>query len=294
MNDMAGLVLMINVKAPSSAPVRASAATPRKIDLVIEPNAAGGKSRTFSCSVREGKKIVASEDKSVGPPIVVTRGEPTEITVVNHLDAPTTIHWHGLELDSYYDGVVGGGTGDQVTPAIQPGASFVARFTPNRAGTFIYHTHAADPNQLSGGVYGGLIVLDPGESFDAEHDRLLVIGARDTFFDAKRITINGSEAPDPMLFNRGTSYRLRLINMAPNLAANVQLGSKEHPATWRAVAKDGANVPSRLAKPGDALLHIASGETYDFEFQPNAPGEIPWQIENDDTKSKLVGKILVQ
>jgi hypothetical protein len=42
MNDMAGLVLMINVKAPSSAPVRASAGTPRKIDLVIEPNAAGG------------------------------------------------------------------------------------------------------------------------------------------------------------------------------------------------------------------------------------------------------------
>jgi FtsP/CotA-like multicopper oxidase with cupredoxin domain len=122
---------------------------------------------TFSCSVREGKKIVASEDKSVGPPIVVTRGEPTEITVVNHLDAPTTIHWHGLELDAYYDGVIGGGDGNQITPAIQAGASFVARFTPNRAGTFIYHTHAADPNQLSGGVYGGLIVLEPGESFDA-------------------------------------------------------------------------------------------------------------------------------
>ena len=293
MNDMAGLVLMINVKA-SSVPVSASDRPWRKIDLVIEPNAAGGKSRTFSCSVREGKKIVASEDKSVGPPIVVTRGEPTEITVVNHLDAPTTIHWHGLELDSYYDGVVGGGAGDQITPAIQPGASFVARFTPNRAGTFIYHTHAADPNQLSGGVYGGLIVLEPGESFDAEHDRLLVIGSRDTFFDATRITVNGSEEPSPMLFKRGATYRLRLINMAPNLPANVQLGSKEHPATWRAVAKDGANVPSRLAKPGDAILHIASGETYDFEFQPDAPGEIPWQIENDVNQSKLVGKIVVQ
>ncbi|MGO9404787.1 MAG: multicopper oxidase domain-containing protein [Terriglobales bacterium] len=294
MNDMAGLVLMINVKASSSAPVRASAAAARKIDLVIEPTAAGGKSRTFSCSVREGKKIVASEDKAVGPPIILTRGEPTEITVVNHLDAPTTIHWHGLELDAYYDGVVGGGVGDQVTPAIQPGASFVARFTPNRAGTFIYHTHAADPNQLSGGVYGGLIVLEPGESFDAEHDRLLVIGTRDIFFDAKRITVNGSETPNPMVFSRGASYRLRLINMAPNLAANVQLGSKEHPATWRAVAKDGANVPLRLAKSGDALLHIASGETYDFEFQPDTPGEMPLQIENDDTKSKLVAKVVVQ
>ena len=294
MNDMAGLVLTINVKASSLVTQRASAETPRKIDLVIEPNAAGGKSPTFSCSVRDGKKIVASEDKAVGPPIVVTRGEPTEITVVNHLDAPTTIHWHGLELDSYYDGVVGGGVGDQVTPAIQPGASFVARFTPSRAGTFIYHTHAADPNQLSGGVYGGLIVLEPGQTFDAEHDKLLVIGSRDDSFLTTRITVNGSEELRPMVFSRGARYRLRLINMAPNLPANVQLGPKEHPATWLYLAKDGANVPSRLAKPEDAVLHIASGETYDFEFQPAAPGEIPLQIENGVNQSKLIGKIVVQ
>jgi FtsP/CotA-like multicopper oxidase with cupredoxin domain len=295
MNDMAGLVLVINVKNASSAPASASAVAPRKIDLVIEPNAAGGKTPTFSCSVRDGKKLVASQDKTVGPPIVVTRGEPTEITVVNHLKAPTTIHWHGIELQNYYDGVVGGvGVGNQVTPAIQPGESFVARFTPSRAGTFIYHTHAADPGQLTGGVYGGLIVLEPGESFDAEHDRLLVIGTRDTFFDASRITINGSEQFSPMAFSRGVKYRLRIINMAPNLSADVQLGSKEHPATWYAVAKDGAGVPSRLAKPQDARLHIASGETYDFEFQPDALGEIPLQVANSFTTSKLVGNIVVQ
>jgi FtsP/CotA-like multicopper oxidase with cupredoxin domain len=295
MNDMAGLVLMINVKASTSAPVPTSPRTARKIDLVIEPNGADGESRTFSCSLREGKnKMDSEEGKSAGPPLVLTRGEPMEITVVNHLDTPTTIHWHGLELDSYYDGVVGGGAGDQVTPAIKPGASFVVRFTPNRAGTFIYHTHAADPKQISGGVYGGLIVLEPGESFDAEHDRLLIIGTRDTGFYATRITLNGSEEFSPMVFNRGATYRLRVINMAPNLAADVQLGSNEHLATWRPVSKDGAKVPSRLAMPGDAVLHIASGETYDFEFQPVAPGEFPLQVVNSINQSKLVGKIVVR
>ena len=294
MNDMAGLVLVINVNARSSAPVPAAPRAPHKIDLVIEPNAGDAKSRTFSCSVREGKKIVASNDKTEGPPIVLTRGEPAEITVVNHLDAPTIIHWHGLELESYYDGVVGGGDGNQITPAIQPGMSFVARFTPNRAGTFIYHTHAADPNQLSGGVYGGLIVLEPGEAFDAEHDRLLIIGARDNDFYTSRITLNGSETLGPIFFNRGAKYRLRVINMAPNLGANVQLGSREHPATWRSVAKDGATLPSRLAKSQDAMLHIVSGEAYDFEFQPDALGEIPFQIENNLNKAKVVGKIVVR
>jgi hypothetical protein len=61
----------------------------------------------------------------------------------------------------------------------------------------------------------------------------------------------------------------------------------------RAVAKEGTTIPSRLAKSQDAILHIVSGEAYDFEFQPNASGEIPWQIENNLTKAMLVGKIVV-
>ncbi|MBZ5719583.1 MAG: multicopper oxidase domain-containing protein [Acidobacteriia bacterium] len=295
MLDMAGLVLVINVKAPAGAP----AAPPpveaaRKIDLVIEPAAAKANEPTFACSVREGKKLVVSNDRAVGPPIVVTRGQPTEITVVNHLNAATSIHWHGIELESYYDGVVGGGVGDQVTPAIAPGASFVARFTPSRAGTFIYHTHAEDPTQLSGGVYGGLIVLEPGQSFDPEHDKLLVIGTRDTFFDAKRITINGVETPEPITLAQGTTYRLRLINMAPNLLANFRLGSQEHPATWRALAKDGADVPARLAGESNAALHIVSGETYDFEYRAQSPGEVPLEILNPLSNAKLVSKIVVR
>ena len=294
MNDMAGLVLMINVKPSPKTAEAQSAVSPRKVDLVIEPTTAAGKLPTFSCSVREGKKIVASEDKTVGPPIVVTRGEPTEVTVVNHLNTATTIHWHGLEIESYYDGVVGGGTGNQVTPAIPPGGTFTARFTPTHAGTFIYHTHVADPDQLSGGVYGAIIVLEPGESYDPEHDKLLVLGTRDTFFTAKRLTLNGMEQPAPITLNRGTKYRFRLIDMGPNLSAEFLIGSKEHPATWLAVAKDGAKLPQRLAKMTDASMHLASGETYDFEFEASSAGEIPLQVTNDYSPAKLIEKIIVQ
>jgi FtsP/CotA-like multicopper oxidase with cupredoxin domain len=213
---------------------------------------------------------------------------------VNHLQSPTTIHWHGIELDSYYDGVIGGGTGDQLTPVIQPGESFVARFTPNRAGTFIYHTHSADPRQLTGGLYGALIVLEPGQSFDPVHDRLLVIGSHDPSFYTKRITLNGSEEFAPPPFEHNATYRLRVINMAPNLSANLQIGATDHLATWRPISKDGADLPSRLSIPGSAQLHIASGETYDFQFQPSALGEFPFQVENALNKAKLVGKFVVQ
>jgi manganese oxidase len=295
MNDMAGLVLAINVKsATTSAQKQAANVATHKLDLVVEPTAAGGQSRTFSCSVREGKKIVASEDRAMGPPIVVTRGELTEITVLNHLDVPTTIHWHGLELDSYYDGVIGGGTGNQITPAIPPGGSFTARFTPNRAGTFIYHTHAPDPNQLTGGVYGALIVLEPGQQFDPEHDKLLMIGSRDGTFFEKQLTLNGLEQPAPLMLSRGVKYRMRVINMAPNLAADLLLGTKEHPASWLAIAKDGADLPSRLIKTNEASLHIASGEAYDFEFKSEVAAELPLQVENPVGHAKVVGKVVVQ
>lgn len=296
MNDMAGLVLTINVKpTPGAAAAMPAKTAARKIDLIIDPDnqAAAGEPK-FTCAVREKNKVVVSQDRAVGPPIVVTRGEPIEVTVLNHLNAPTTVHWHGLEIESYYDGVAGGGSGDQITPRIAPGASFVARFTPSRAGTFIYHTHSADPKQLSGGIYGALIVLEPGQSFDQDHDKVLLIGTRDTFFDAKRITINGAEKPSPMTLALGNTYRLRVINMAPNLPANFRLGTAEHPATWQAIAKDGADLPVRLVKTEDAVLHIASGEAYDFEFHPEAAGEIPLEIENMVNQAKLVSRVVVR
>ena len=46
------------------------------------------------------------------PPIVLTQHQPAEITIVNRLTMPTAVHWHGIELDSYFDGVAGwGGAG---------------------------------------------------------------------------------------------------------------------------------------------------------------------------------------
>ena len=77
-----------------------------------------------------------------------------------------------MEIESYYDGVAGWtGTSDHPSPAILPGTPFVARMTPPRAGTFIYHTHWHDDVQLVNGVYGPLIVLEKGEQYDPEHDK---------------------------------------------------------------------------------------------------------------------------
>jgi hypothetical protein len=42
---------------------------------------------------------------------------------------------------------------------------------------------------------------------------------------------------------------------------------------WRAIAKDGASLPPVQATVQDAAQVISVGETYDFEFAPQGPGD---------------------
>ncbi len=65
--------------------------------------------------------------------------------MINRSHEPTQVHWHGLEIESYFDGVAGvGGYPNRLTPAILPNDSFEMRITPPRAGSFMYHTHVND------------------------------------------------------------------------------------------------------------------------------------------------------
>src|SRR5262249_60530277 len=54
--------------------------------------------------------------QSPGPLIQVERGAEVFVRLVNHLDAPTTIHWHGIRLDNPFHGVP-----DSPHPAVPPG-----------------------------------------------------------------------------------------------------------------------------------------------------------------------------
>lgn len=43
---------------------------------------------------------------------------------------------------------------------------------------------------------------------------------------------------------------------------------------WRAVAKDGMELPHDRATVRPAVQQMGNGETYDFEFTPTAPGDL--------------------
>jgi FtsP/CotA-like multicopper oxidase with cupredoxin domain len=194
----------------------------------------------------------------------------------------TSIHWHGIELDSYFDGVPGfGGTPERIAPAIEPGQSFVAKFTPPRSGTFIYHTHSHDEAQLAGGLYGALIVLDAGQRYDPATDHVVVIGLNGVVVPGERepFALNGLAKPAPIQMRAGVPNRLRLINItANNVALTALLIRQFDVMEWLPIAKDGATLPPEQASVRPARQIVSVGETYDFEVRPERPGPLWLEI----------------
>lgn len=284
-SGMKGLVMGITVMPGAEAVATAiSPRTARQLRLLVRQRpATWAAARTHVFQLQDGDSEPLVENATIpGPVLLLERGEPTEITIVNQLAEDTAVHWHGIELESYFDGVPGwSGHSAQVTPPIAPGRSFVAKMTPPRAGTFIYHTHWHDKLQLSTGLYGALIVLDSGNPFDAETDRIFVIsrGGPDA---ADPVLLNGAAQPLTINLRTGVKYRFRLINITPN-NANLRVSLRDGRAggalaNWRAVAKDGADLPAGQAVMKPADQRVAVGETYDFEFQRDEPGEVTLEL----------------
>src|SRR5215472_4557203 len=281
---MGGVVLGLDVQ-PSRNPESASTKSPadavaaKKFRLFVRERPAT--SRYFAGFgydlISAPAETAPHELPPVGSPLVLTRGEPAEIEVVNQLKEATTVHWHGIELDSPYDGVPDwSGMGKQTTPPIAPGGSYVARMTPPRAGTFIYHSHWHEQKQLGEGLTGPLVVLDPGARFDPATDKIFLF-SRDGVESNEPLLMNGSSQPPPIAMFAGTAYRMRFINITPvdsDLTYSI-VDAAGAPATWRAIAKDGKDLPTPQAatKPASGDT-ITVGETRDYLFTPQKEGEL--------------------
>jgi FtsP/CotA-like multicopper oxidase with cupredoxin domain len=295
-----GITVLDREGAPASAPAAATTATPRQLTMTMHGASADGRTAA-GIDVTGDDVTTSARVASPGPPVVLRRGEPVEITLVNELDEATSMHWHGLELDSYYDGVHGwSGLGPKVAPMIVPGERFKVRITPPRTGTFIYHTHVHDFRQLSSGLYGPLVVVEPGETYDPATDHVVVLGRRSAspasaiLKDPASTVIDGEREPH-WSWTAKTRHRLRLINIAPDDIWSVSLTAADGPVTWRPLTKDGAAVPASEAVPGPARVTIAVGETYDFEIETPASRKALWlEVRGTDGKWQAQGHVLVK
>jgi FtsP/CotA-like multicopper oxidase with cupredoxin domain len=232
-----------------------------------------------------------------GSLIVLTKNQPTDITIHNRLREPIGIHWHGIELESYSDGVAGwSGIGDRIMPAIAPRDSFTAHLTLPRAGTFIYHTHINDVEQLTSGLYGALIVLEPGQHFDQTTDHVFVAGwDGDGDRSQPHFVVNGdSTTAATIVIARGVPHRFRFINIAPAIRLFFAIRRDSTIATWRRLAKDGADLPAPAIVTSPSMRRLNVGETFDAEFIASAAGEYRLTVGPLDTPMHYSRRIIVR
>ena len=269
---MAGLVLGVHVTGGQRATAVPDSAR-RRLRLIIEPDSRHGATASYKVSLAGPGDPPRVSDRAVpGPVMVLARGTPVAVEIVNRLKEPTAIHWHGIELESYDDGVADfGGSIGSITPRVPPGGTFTARFTPPRAGTFMYHTHWHEPQQLAGGIYGPLIVTEPDESFDPSTDHVVMLALDGPYrpLPDEPFAVNGYQKPPPLDLKVGVKNRIRFINITgDNVGFIVQLSNGFDPFRWTLVAKDGGSAPpaSRTERPATAV----GGGRRDVRFRTGA------------------------
>jgi FtsP/CotA-like multicopper oxidase with cupredoxin domain len=283
-HHMRGLVIGIHVKPSPGWVDYAAPPNARNIRLLVQrkPNGLlGGMATAYGFVVQKGDTPPVRDSVDLPAPVLeLERGKPVRITVVNNLPEPTAIHWHGLEIPSFPDGVPGwSGIGDHLFQPIAPGDTFVAAFTPPRAGTFPYHSHLNERHQIESGMYGAIIVTDKPR--DLAHDHLVLVGGGGPAvyykIESPYALVNGRTDPQPLQLTAGETHRIRIVTLHPDWLVTLTLRTDSTIGRWRAVAKDGYELPKAQATERTATVRMGPGETADFELRPAKPGA--WRLE---------------
>lgn len=265
---MGGMIMGITVTGPSEFDTVNGWKPGRRLEMNVGNRNGDPQLYRIALKNLDSDEPAALSTGLTGPVLVVTQGQKTEITVKNTAGKPTSIHWHGLEIESYYDGVPWwSGIGEKRAPQIEPGHEFMVKMIPQQAGSYIYHTHWHDEAQLTGGVHGPMIVLPPGQTFDPATDKSFLFSVSPLEpFGTRQLLMNGAPQQARMTLKVGTTYRFRFMNITPAVDdLHVSLRSSTGPVEWRLTAKDATDVKSVGLQ--EAVRLIAIGETYDFEYR---------------------------
>ena len=214
-----------------------------------------------------------------GPTIEAVEGDRVRIFVTNKLDAPTTVHWHGLILPNGMDGV----SGLTQTP-IKPGETFKYEFTLKQHGTFMYHPHFDEMTQMALGMMG-FFIIHPKQEYTPHVDRdfaiflaewSIPIGASTpdptVMLDFNYFTFNGKVFPGtaPLVVKKGQRVRIRLANLSmDNHPIHI------HGTSFKITGRTGSRLPESQWDEDDTI-DVPVGSTRDIEFVADAAGDWPF------------------
>jgi suppressor of ftsI len=152
-----------------------------------------------------------------GPLIVTTQGARVTVRLTNHLDQPTSIHWHGVRLENRFDGVPG-----VTQPAVEPNSSFVYTVRFPDAGIYWYHPHLREDIQQDLGLYGDILVQAAGDQLYGPVNREETLILDDLLIGDAGPVAYGTDTPTHALMGRFGN--VMLVNGAPHWSARAHRG----------------------------------------------------------------------
>ncbi|KAJ2666242.1 ferroxidase fet3 [Coemansia sp. RSA 1199] len=250
-------------------------------------------------------QAIGANGKLPIPPIYVTQGDVLELTAINHLDKPVTLHTHGLfqRNSTYYDGA-----GMVTECAIPPGSQFTYIIeTRDQSGTYWIHSHYG----MEGidGLRAALVIRDQDPQLLDEYDEDVLLTLEDwaqaplnSMVDMLKITplvnlipnhpsvlINGINAniSQPIRFTPGRRYRLRVVSMSFTYWFKVRLpghtmqvieadGISSHPSAADGLDLGPGQRYSAIITAHESLeYNYALNVTFYSDFIPRIPGLTP-------------------
>src|SRR2546426_3885641 len=210
-----------------------------------------------------------------GPLIEAEVGDTIEVRLTNSLPQATTIHWHGVRVPADMDGT------EAVQSPVEPGGVFEYRFVVPDAGTFWYHSHTNETEQLERGLYGPLIVRGPDEP-KLDHERVLLLDDLKLGADAGAAAfgdehehhagregdvclINGRLEPELDVAGEAIE-RWRIVNTANTRFVRLSIGAR----AFSIIGTDGGLLPEPI-RATEVL--VTPGERIDLAVGPFAEGE---------------------
>jgi FtsP/CotA-like multicopper oxidase with cupredoxin domain len=214
--------------------------------------------------------------QSPGPTIEVVEGDRVRIFVTNKLPEHTSMHWHGQILPSGMDGVTG-----LSQPGIAPGKTFVYEFVAKHAGTFMYHPHADEMQQMAMGMMGFWVThpKDPRQHA-VDRDFVMLLSSYDidpgsytprtnTMTEFNLWTFNSRVFPgiDSMVVGKDERVRIRVGNLTmTNHPVHL------HGHRFEVAGTDGGWVPPSARWP-EVTTDVAVGQMRAIEFIADNPGD---------------------
>ncbi|MFO0761814.1 MAG: multicopper oxidase family protein [Byssovorax sp.] len=223
-------------------------------------------------------KMFTYDDQLPGPLLHARVGDRVIVHFKNELTQPSIVHWHGLRISDQMDG------SPVLSKPIEPGGTFTYDFTVPDAGTFWYHTHSNQIEQLERGLYGAIVVHEKdAPRFSKErifvgddirltaNNQIAAFQTSGPDVGAGRVgntllvngkVVSGDDGPLQVSIPRGAIERWRFV-LATNALA---YGLRMKGAKARVIATDGGLLP----KPFDLKrVEVAPGQRYDFEVRPD-------------------------